>query len=241
MKTTILILATSFVVSSLSAEMILHEPFDVKLDPDATYKILGNHNGWQMGYEQPEESQTMVRDANLHSVSPFPTVGLAAQPTSTKTSAYKKLPEELNGKTVYFSLLMKTFPPAADEPLRGISGLRFRSDLGTVLFAGQVNVMRGLQISNDMETWGEYDGKTNYLMIGKIEITKDGQKIEMSCSFIENRKDLPSTEPEKWEKTSKTTLGRDMVWNAVECYVASSNTAMDDLRISTDWSDISGK
>lgn len=109
------------------------------------------------------------------------------------------------------------------------------------MFAGQLDQKIGMQINNTKDGFGSYFAKTDYLLAGRLEISRDGREVSISVSLYDAAKPVPKEVPGKWEGMLEQKLGREVVWNAVELHVASSSTTFDDLRISTDWSDIAGR
>jgi len=219
---------------AVSAEMILHEPFDVKIQKSEP--ILGNQNGWQFGFNDTSRSQAMVREGAVHKgVSPFPEKGVCLHPQSTKTSAYKPLPETLNGKTVYFSYVMHSFK-------RGnFSGLRFRAKKGTYVSAGLTeDGFTGSVFGKETKGTGIGEIKTRYFVVGKVEFSEEGHAAKLSFTWFDNVNDIPNPAPEEWPVELEAKTG-PQEWNAVELFVASGSTAFDDLRISTKWTDVAGQ
>jgi hypothetical protein len=218
---------------ALSAEMILHEPFDLELNEDDAR--LKTHNGWQHSFEYAGESDAMVREGAVHSgVSPFEDKGYCIQASSTKTSAYKKLPGTLNGKTVYFSYVVNSFK-------RGnFSGLRFRSKKGMPVAVGLTEEgFFGSVFGKDEKSTGEGETNTRYMVIGKLETSDDGHEVKLSFSYYDSVKDIPDNVPNQWAVELKAKTG-PQEWDGVEFRSASGNTAFDDLRISTEWTDVAG-
>ncbi|GEM_PF-3546167 len=219
---------------TLTAEMILHEPFDVEVQKSEP--TLGNQNGWQYGFKNEGPSQAMVRNGSVHTgVSPFPEKGVCLHPTSTKNSAFKKLPQTLNGKTVYFSYVMHSFK-------RGnFGGLRFRSQKGQVVSAGITeDGFAGSVLNKDKESTGIGEIKTRYFVVGKVEFNQNGSEIKLSFNWYDDVKNIPNPAPKDWPIDLKASTG-PQEWDGVELFVASGSTAMDDLRLSTVWTDVAGQ
>ncbi len=234
MKPISLSLISLLSLSALNAEMILHEPFDVEVQESEP--TLGKQNDWQFGFNNEEPSQTMVRDGHVHTgVSPFEPKGVCIQPISTKKGCYKKLPREINGETIYFSYVMNSFK-------RGnFSGLRFRSKKGQLIGVGITeDGFFGTVFNKDKEHTGIGDIKTRYMVLGKLEISKDGNEAKLSFTWVDNVNDIPNPEPQEWKVELEAKTG-PQDWDAVEFHAASGSTAFDDLRISTSWVDVAGK
>jgi hypothetical protein len=107
-------------LSNASAQVIFHEPFD--FGPGVS--VLGNENGWQANYNDSAPSLAELYPRNTQEASPFPSRGLALQPSASRITTYRQLPEPLNGKNFFFSYSMKPFrlgghPVCVFEPRTG--------------------------------------------------------------------------------------------------------------------------
>lgn len=215
-----------------SAQMLFHEGFEV--DPPEGQTILGNLNGWQEAWNREGNSQAVLADSNLHWESPFPARGKAIQINNTQQTAFRELPESLNGKTVYFSFLFRYFQEDG-----GTGQLRFRSNEGHVMGVGFAEDRFFVRAHGTDASWGQTRTRETYMVIGRVQVSEDGGTIRISANAYTTKASIPLELPDTWSGTAEH-QGQPRRWNGVEFMAASQNVVYDDLRMGATWRDVAG-
>lgn len=230
------VLASLILVSAAQAQVILYEPFD--FGPGV--QTLGNEGGWQADWNNPAPSVVPLTPRNTTAASPFhSSPGLAIQPSNSKMRSYLTLPEQLNGKTVFFSYTMKAFGH------KNVSSLQFRSTDGTPIYAGFHGGLFKVQTNKGSDTNDlPLELKRAYFIVGQLEVSLDGRKVTVSAAPYTAPGDVPTLAPAtitEWPVSVSYTYGKDKVFEGVGFLNASANGAFDELRIGYTWYDVTGR
>lgn len=232
MKKVLALLTLTTLAAPLSAQMFFQELFEVT--PPEGQTILGNLNGWQFAWNETGESQAALVDQNLTWEAPFWKRGMAIQISSSRNTAFRELPEALNGKTVYFSYLFRFFQEEG-----GTGQFRVRSDAGHVVAVGFSDNQFHARIQSEETRWGSVRHRENYFVAGMLRISEDGQTVQLAANAYTMRAAIPLEAPQSWDARVEH-RGPNRRWNGVEFMAASQNVAFDDLRIGFTWTDVAG-
>jgi hypothetical protein len=213
-------------------QMLFQENFE--LEPQGERGILGRQNDWKEAWNKEGDSLAKLVDMNLNWEAPFAARGLAIQIDNSRQTAFYELPEALNGRTFYFSFLMRYFQEEG-----GTGQFRIRSDAGHVLGVGFSNDQFLARAHNEETSWGVSRHRETYFVAGKVEISADGRSIRLSAKTYTTRASIPLEAPEEWGGTVAH-QGPDRRWNGLEFMAASQNVAFDDLRLGLTWRDVAG-
>lgn len=228
------ILTSLLIFASASAQIIFHEPFD--FGPGVT--VLGNENGWQADYDDPSPSEAELHQRHTQEASPFSPRGLALQPSVSRFTTYRKLPESLNGKNVFFSYSIKPFR------FGGVSGLRFRASDGAPLLVGVSEGKFVLDVSRCRETGAALTVGQSYFIVGQIQISEDGRELGVAAQIFTDSASVPTSAPAtagEWPLLTTCSFAKDRTWDGVNFLNASADAAFDDLRIGYQRVDVIGK
>ena len=232
MKRLLALLVLTVLAAPLSAQMFFQENFE--LSPPDGQTTLGSLNGWQAAWNDPAESQAALADLNMNWEAPFWKRGLAIQISSSRNTAFRELPEALNGKTVYFSYLFRFFQEEG-----GTGQFRVRSDAGHVAAVGFSDNQLYARIQSEETRWGSVRHRENYFLAGVLRISEDGQTVQLAANAYTTRASIPVEVPQSWDGRVEH-RGPTRRWNGVEFMAASQNVAFDDLRIGFTWTDVAG-
>lgn len=232
MKKILASLVLTALVLPLSAQMLFQENFEVT--PPEGQTILGNLNGWKEAWNREGNSQAVLVNLNLNWEAPFANRGMAIQINNSRQTAFRDLPEALNGKTVYFSFLFRFFQEEG-----GTGQFRVRSDEGHVISVGFSEDQFHVQIAGETVRWGAVRHRENYFVAGVLRISEDGRSVQLAANAYTTRASIPLESPETWSGRVEH-QGPTRRWNGVEFMAASQNVAFDDLRIGMTWRDVAG-
>lgn len=227
-----LLLMLSLLFSYAPAQLIFQELFEV--EPPDDRGILANVNGWSSSWNSADESLARLVETNLTWEAPFAARGRAIQIVNSRSTAFRELPEELNGQTVYFSFLFRFFQEEG-----GTGQLRFRSDAGHVIAVGFTDGQFHVQAQNERTNWGRVRDRENYFVVGRLIISEDGRSVDIEMSAYTQRAAIPMDSPERMEG-GVVHQGIPRRWNGVEFMAASQSVVFDDLRIGRTWRDVTG-
>lgn len=175
-----LLLMLSLLFSYAPAQLIFQELFEV--EPPDDRGILANVNGWSSSWNSADESLARLVETNLTWEAPFAARGRAIQIVNSRSTAFRELPEELNGQTVYFSFLFRFFQEEG-----GTGQLRFRSDAGHVIAVGFTDGQFHVQAQNERTNWGRVRDRENYFVVGRLIISEDGRSVDIEMSAYTQR------------------------------------------------------
>ncbi len=194
--------------------------------------ILGNENGWQRDFNNDAPSLAALRSGNLHGISPFPAEGLVLHPTNSNQSAFKRLPEPMNGQPIFFSFNLKSYSTS------GSSQFRFRAADGTVVDVGVVEGSFRVSVNKAIDIGEALEERKDYFIVGRFETSSNGRVVKIAATAFGEKGSIPNQDPDEWDVTAEATLGTEKIWDGINIVVGSSSAAFDDIRIGTTWDSV---
>jgi hypothetical protein len=221
----------------MRAELLLHETFDF---PEGT-EVLGNLNGWQSDFNNEQPSPAPLAMQYTMQASPFGAkVGrsMALHPDNSKKTSYKKLPKTLNGKNIYFSFSMKLFFHKNE------SVLMFRATDGLSVKTGFIDGSFAAQIHSSLDKNQAVELHKAYFIVGQLQISEDGRKLGIAASAYTSADEVgvgaPATKAD-WQVFTTSEHVEPRIWEGIGFLNASASAAFDDLRLGTEWEDVTGQ
>jgi hypothetical protein len=234
---TVLFVSYGFLQAQQTRMLLLHETFDF---PEGT-ELLGNQNGWQADFNNKAPSPAPLAMQFTMQASPFGQgVGrsMSLHPDNSRKTSYRQLPEPLNGKITYFSFSMKAYFHQNE------SVLMFRAEDGFSIQAGFLNGLFGVKIHEAVDTEQALQLQTAYFVVGKMQISDDGRKLAIAANAYTSSDQVGLSAPEQkseWQVFTMSEHAEPRDWVGVSFRNASASAAFDDLRIGTNWKDVTGK
>ncbi len=214
------------------AQMVFQENFEVT--PADERGILGRLNGWKEAWNKEGDSLARLVDLNLNWEAPFAARGMGIQIDNSRQTAFRDLPEALNGQTLYFSFLFRFFQEEG-----GTGQFRFRTDRGHILAVGFSENQFYARAQNQQINWGSVRHRENYFVAGQVTFSEDGSAARLTANVYTTRASIPLESPTSWSGIVEH-QGPARRWNGVEFMAASQNVVFDDLRIGHTWQDVAG-
>jgi hypothetical protein len=231
------VLVSALTASLSQAQVILHENFNF---PEGT-ATLGNLNGWQADFNNAGPSAAPLHMQYTMQASTFGKgVGrdMALHPDNSTKTSYKKLPELLNGKNIFFSFSMKAYFHQNE------SVLTFRANDGMAVKVGFLEGLFAAQIHKSKDTGLPLQLQQAYFIVGQLQISEDGRQLAVAASVYTSAQDVKFTAPTAvsgWQVFAKSTHPEAREWAGVGFINASASAAFDDLRIGETWFDVTGR